>query len=806
MPIPVSLSPEYHMEPLDLGGMQRIRDDLARTLEGETGVVEQYLVSVEHETRLKESQDNWLMDALYVNHFSEFLSQQVPMATELLHFCLDYRRLLRKDAHQRPQVLSHIYKHYLRAGGAAEADLRKHGIDVTPVLVEEASRMAMRVEEEEKGRQSSIGTPARASGISMSITIPPSMSSEADRGSSLSFRDGSREVKVFNTTNDRILVSTFSTTDTNAAYLHSVVDHSWGHPRRQRHVEPGQTAVVDVVSSGVEAIKLRVNDQKCDAVVKGCVYTYDGQALIPQRLSSFEQRESSAESLPRPSVEEARSVEIEEIEEDMTQETLEADPLMAVEELSHIYEEVVRRLQIIQPVFLMSEEYGSLLDKKAHYSGDWVPQTQHDSEEVLHKGYLNKKGQGFADFLRWRRRYFVLTRNGDFCYYKHQRAYERGDPPMGAIQCREVTDLSCQASDVDFQVDTPKRGYHLSCAQPDERSTWVSALQTAGVPRDVCYDDMRVRKMIGSGSQAAVAEVVDVGTGKGMAMKVYNLAELMKQDNGHKIQHVVNERQLLSELKHPYIITGQAAFHEGDKLFICMDFANGGELWYHMYRNQECPLHRQYKHKDGGSVLGIVLASFYIAEVVLAIGYLHSKAILFADLKPENIAIDSEGHVKLIDFGQCRRGITSMTGQPGDGVPYESNERLGGTHEYFAPELIRTKRKGPLGKALDWWTVGVLFFEMMMKVTPFKGTDPPVDFEAIEDGEWTQDWVDSPGMPFHAQNLAASLLDPDPAERLGTRGTVEIMRHPFFGEMNLADWARLQRVQVCGGIFELLLF
>ena len=142
-----------------------------------------------------------------------------------------------------------------------------------------------------------------------------------------------------------------------------------------------------------------------------------------------------------------------------------------------------------------------------------------------------------------------------------------------------------------------------------------------------------------------------------------------------------------------------------------------------------------------------------------------------------------------------------MTGEPGDGVPYESSERLGGTHEYFAPELVTTKRKGPLGKALDWWTVGVLFFELMMKVTPFKSTaphqgGPGVDFEAIKEGEWTQEWVESPGMPFHAQNLAASLLDPDPVERLGTRGTVEIMRHPFFGEMNLADWARLQRVQV----------
>jgi len=398
----------------------------------------------------------------------------------------------------------------------------------------------------------------------------------------------------------------------------------------------------------------------------------------------------------------------------------------------------------------------------------------------------------------------VLTRSGDFCYYESKSAFENDEAPLGSIQCKNVTGLSCLSSGYDFDVTTAKRVYHLRVSNAGERSTWVNALQTAGVPREVCYDDMEVHRMIGSGAQGAVAEVRDVGSGKEMAMKVYNLSELMKAKNSHKRQHVANERQLLSELSHPYIITGRSAFQKGDKLYICMDFATGGELWYHLYRNEQCPLHPYYKITEGGSVLGVILASFYTAQVVLAIGYLHSRAILFADLKPENVAIDSEGHVKLIDFGQCRRGITSMSGVRGTGEAYVSKspgDMLGGTHEYYAPELILTKQKGPLGKALDWWTVGVLFFEMMMKVTPFKDNHrpkgkPKVDFHKIITGDWTQEWVEYPGMPFHAQNLAASLLDPDPSTRLGSRGTVEVMQHPFFAEMNLADWARLQLVEV----------
>jgi len=106
------------------------------------------------------------------------------------------------------------------------------------------------------------------------------------------------------------------------------------------------------------------------------------------------------------------------------------------------------------------------------------------------------------------------------------------------------------------------------------------------------------------------------------------------------------------------------------------------------------------------------------SQVVCALGALHAKDILYADLKPENLVIDGEGHIKITDFGLCRTNVESYSGT--DGKPcYVSKGRgqLGGTEEYFAPELILTKEQGPLGKALDWWTLGVLSYELFHKVT-----------------------------------------------------------------------------------------
>jgi len=636
------------------------------------------------------------------------------------------------------------------------------------------------------------GTPKKRPSATSRSPRSASTSSQTSqtRGHSGSHSGRRLDVKVFNASSSRIGVRSYH----NADFVRLM-------PRCTRHLEPGETAVVDVVRQGVTALKLRINELSCESVTPGCLYSFNGEQLLLE--PTLDMPPSGTEDWARSrnsSITRSTTTTHRDSVDGMMSATA-TNPMQCsildfeyvASQLEIMDKEATARLQGIQPTFLMSDEYEVLLEKKARYSGAWVTPDTHDASEVMHQGWLVKQGEGMMAFMRWRQRWFVLTHSGCFSYYRTEEDYARGEPPVGCLLCKDVTNLVCKMGGLDFDVVTANRIYHLKTQAGADRNEWVKALQSCGVSREVCVDDMELLRIIGQGAQASVAEVIDVGTGRPLAMKVYDLRKILRSDQRLERERVARERMLLAELRHPYIVGGQAAFRKDDRLYICMDFAQGGELWYHIHKNKDCPLY--YK----GTPQRAILAAFYTAEVVCALGYLHSKDILYADLKPENIAISREGHVKLIDFGLCQQEISSMTGQ--DGVPYKSEvagDHIGGTHEYYAPELILTQQKGPLGKALDWWTVGVLFFELMMKVTPFrdKTCNHRVNMDKIKRGEWHQEWIDFPGIPFHAQNFAAQLLVPDPARRLGSQGTEEIMQHLFFAEMNLANWAKLQLVEV----------
>jgi len=120
---------------------------------------------------------------------------------------------------------------------------------------------------------------------------------------------------------------------------------------------------------------------------------------------------------------------------------------------------------------------------------------------------------------------------------------------------------------------------------------------------------------------------------------------------------------------------------------------------------------------------------------------------------------------------------------------------LGGTPEYYAPELLKTEQRGPLGKALDWWCVGVLVFEMFNKATPFQKlprSNSGIDARKLVVGTWVQPWVEFPGLPSTARNFVEGLLSPDPTQRLGSGGSVEVMQHPYFEEVGQENWAQLE--------------
>ena len=137
----------------------------------------------------------------------------------------------------------------------------------------------------------------------------------------------------------------------------------------------------------------------------------------------------------------------------------------------------------------------------------------------------------------------------------------------------------------------------------------------------------------------------------------------------------------------------QFAFQDQLHLYLIMEFINGGELFYHLQQAGRFSEER---------------AKFYTAEIILALEYLHNAGIVYRDVKPENILIDSEGHVRLTDFGLSKGGLEDSNGM---------TESFCGTTEYLAPEIIKDKQ---YGVSVDWYSLGLVLFEMVSGMNPFK--------------------------------------------------------------------------------------
>ena len=198
-----------------------------------------------------------------------------------------------------------------------------------------------------------------------------------------------------------------------------------------------------------------------------------------------------------------------------------------------------------------------------------------------------------------------------------------------------------------------------------------------------------------------------------------------------------------------------------------MEFINGGELFWHLNETGKFAEDR---------------ARFYAAELILALEYLHEKGIVYRDMKPENVLIDSEGHVKLTDFGLSK-----------DGLDQQNNltESFVGTTEYLAPEIINDKQ---YSYSVDWYGLGIVLFEMLSGVNPLKMIEKEsfVDqMNAVLQTEFKLPEACSP----EAKHLCAELLIKDPKQRIGCRegGVNELKQHPFFKGV---EWQSLYRREV----------
>jgi len=215
----------------------------------------------------------------------------------------------------------------------------------------------------------------------------------------------------------------------------------------------------------------------------------------------------------------------------------------------------------------------------------------------------------------------------------------------------------------------------------------------------------------------------------------------------NEVKHTIAERNILSKVNYPFIMKLYYAFQTTDKLYLIMEFVNGGELYTHL--------------QASGNLSG-ERTRFYSAEIVLALEYLHKSGIIYRDLKPENILIDAEGHLKITDFGLSKEGLVGNNAR---------TDTFCGTPEYLAPEVL-------LGTsytlAVDWWSLGTLMYEMITGLPAFFDNDVQRMYRYKMKAE-----IQMPDdMDVNAKDLILKFLDKDPSTRL--QNPEEIRNHPYF--------------------------
>jgi protein-serine/threonine kinase len=296
--------------------------------------------------------------------------------------------------------------------------------------------------------------------------------------------------------------------------------------------------------------------------------------------------------------------------------------------------------------------------------------------------------------------------------------------------------------------------------------------------------DFEKIKLLGKGGVGHVYLVRLKCTNEYYAMKVLTKDEMIRKN---KVKRVLTEREILATADNPFIVNLYHSFQSKTQIFFIMQYCPGGNFYdFIKLQPHSCLKESQTK--------------FYASEVLLALEYLHKEGFVYRDLKPENILIKENGHIVLTDFDLSKQATNAIqekvikTKFSGTSMTVIEPELVAnsfvGTEEYFAPEIIKGTNHN---SSVDWWTYGILVYEMLYGKTPFKGSTPKYTFENI-----LQCKVDFPKhkrgtVSKECKSLIKHLIKFDAKKRLGARsGAADIKDAPFFNGVN---WNKLYQQQ-----------